>query len=104
MDLQLLGTGGVAGVLVIVIIYLLRQNFADRRQYQTHIAEVEQRTSDAIAKSDAQHQGEITALRTEVGELRTELEKERRARWAAEDDAAKYRRLHEATQPGGGLP
>lgn len=102
MDLQLLGTGGVAGVLVVVIIYLLRQNFADRRQYQTHIDEVEKRTAAALAKSEARSEGEIAALRTEVRELRTELEQERRMRWAAEDDAAKYRRLHEAAQPGGG--
>lgn len=104
MDPQLLGTGGVGVTLLAVVIYLLRQNYADRRQYQTHIAEVEQRTADAITKSEARAEAEIGTLRTEVRELRTELDKERRLRWAAEDDAAKYRRLHEAAQPGGGMP
>lgn len=102
MDLQLLGTGGVAGVLVVVIIYLMRQNHADRKQYQEHIASVEKSTAAAIAKAEARSDGEIAGLRREVGELRTELESERRLRWAAEDDAAKYRRLHEAAKPGGG--
>ena len=104
MDPQLLGTAGVAGVLVVVIGYLLRQTFAVRRQYQNHIAEVETRTAAAIAKAEQRSDGEIAALRTEVRDLRTELESERRLRWAAEDDAAKYRRLHEAAQPGGGMP
>jgi len=101
---EMFGTGGVALALLAVIGYLLRQNYADRRQYQTHIAEVEKSTAAAIARSEARSEGEIAALRTEVSDLRGELEKERRARWAAEDDAAKYRRLHEATQPGGGMP
>lgn len=100
MDPTLLGTGGVAVVLAAVIGYLLRQNFADRRQYQEHIAEVEKRTSEAIAKAEARSEGEIASLRIELRELRAELEQERRLRWAAEDDAAKYRRLHEAAQGG----
>ena len=104
MDPQLLGTGGVAVALVVVIGYLLRQNYADRRQYQEHIATVEKSTAAAIAKAEARSEGEIAGLRREVGELRTELESERRLRWAAEDDAAKYRRLHEAAQPQGGMP
>lgn len=104
MTPEMFGTGGVALALLAVIGYLLRQNYADRRQYQTHIAEVEQRTADAIAKSEKRSEEEIAALRVEVRDLRGELEKERRARWAAEDDAAKYRRLHEAAQPGGGMP
>lgn len=102
MDLQLLGTGGVAGVLVVVIIYLLRQNYADRRQYQVHIDEVETRTAEAIARSEARSDGEIAALRLEVRDLRAELESERNLRHLAEDAAAMYKRLHEAAQPGGG--
>lgn len=102
MDPQLLGTAGVAGVLVVVIGYLLRQNFADRKQYQDHIAAVEKRTAEAIASSEATHAREISELTTKVDTLGTLYENERRARWAAEDDAAHYRRLHEAAQPGGG--
>jgi uncharacterized protein YlxW (UPF0749 family) len=99
VDPTILGTGGVAVVLASVIAYLLRQNHLDRRQYQTHIAEVEKRTAEAIAKSAARSEAEIAGLRTEVHQLRTELEHERRLRWAAEDDAAKYRRLHELGAP-----
>lgn len=90
-DPAVVGTGGIAGVLVVVIIYLMRQNHLDRRQYQLHIAEVEKSTAAAIARSEAQ-----------ATELLEQLERERRARWAAEDDAARYRRLVDATQPGGG--
>lgn len=104
MDPQLLGTGGVAVALVVVIGYLLRQNFADRRQYQEHIATVETSTAAAIARAEARSEGEIAGLRQEVAGLRTELEQERRARWKAEDDAAHHRRLYEATQPQGGMP
>lgn len=103
MTPEMFGTGGVALALLAVIGYLLRQNYADRRQYQTHIAEVEKRTDAAIAKSEARSEAEIAGLRKEVHDLRDELETERRARHRAEDDAAKYRRLHEAAQSGGGV-
>jgi len=90
-----LGTGGVGGVLLGVIIYLLRQNFADRRQYQTHIAEVETRTAAAIASAKASHASEIAELTAKVDALTTLYETARRDKWAAEDEAAKYRRLYE---------
>jgi hypothetical protein len=103
IDPQLLGTGGVAVVLVVVIGYLLRQNFADRRQYQVHIDEVEKRTAAAIASAKAAHDTEIARLNTKVDTLSTLYEGERHARWAAEDKAAEYKRLYElgSTAPGG---
>lgn len=105
MDLQLLGTGGVAVVLAVVIGYLLRQNYADRRQYQTHIDEVETRTTNAIASAKASHAKEIAELTAKVDALTTLYEEARRAKWAAEDEAAKYRRLYEQGSPAqGGMP
>lgn len=95
-------TAGVAGVLVVVIGYLLRQNFADRRQYQNHIAEVETRTAAAIASAKAGNDAEIARLNTKVDALSTLYEGERRARWAAEDKAAEYKRLYELGPPKGG--
>jgi chromosome segregation ATPase len=102
VDPQLLGTGGVAVVLAVVIGYLLRQNFADRRQYQNHIAEVEKRTSAAIASAKASHAKEIAELTAKVDALTTLYEEARRATWAAEDEAAKYRRLYELGMAQGG--
>lgn len=102
MTPEMFGTGGVGLALLAVILYLLRQNYADRKQYQDHIAEVEKRTADAIAEGKAESHAEISELRKEVRDLRAEVEQERRGRWKAEDEAAKYRRLHEASQPGGG--
>lgn len=102
MDPQLLGTAGVAGVLVVVIGYLLRQNYADRRQYQNHIAEVQTSTAAAIASAKAGHDAEITRLNAKVDALSTLYEGERHARWKAEDKAAEYKRLYEATAPAQG--
>lgn len=102
MDLQLLGTGGVAGVLVVVIIYLMRQNHADRKQYQDHIADVEKSTAAAIAAAKAGHDTEIARLNAKVDALGTLYEGERRARWAAEDKAAEYKRLYEQGSPAPG--
>jgi hypothetical protein len=114
MDLSLLSvlpTGGVATVLVIVIVYLLRQNHADRRQYRDdvaaidarHVAEQEKRDRDHAAeqeKRDRDHaasnkavQEEMSKLREQVKEALGELDTERRRRWAAEDVAAEERRL-----------
>jgi outer membrane murein-binding lipoprotein Lpp len=98
----LLGTAGVAGVLAVVIGYLLRQNFADRRQYQNHIAEVQTSTAAAIASAKASHAKEIGDLTAKVDALTTLYEDTRRAKWAAEDEAAKYRRLYELGVAQGG--
>lgn len=99
MDPQILGTAGVAGVLAIVIGYLLRQNFADRRQYQQHIAEVQKSTAEAIKSAKAANDAEIARLNAKVDALSTLYEDERHARWAAEDKAAEYKRLYELGGP-----
>jgi uncharacterized membrane protein YhiD involved in acid resistance len=103
--LGLLPTGGVATVLVIVIVYLLRQNHADRKQYRDDVAAIEARHAADKAKRDeemkasnAAVQQELSGLRSQVKEALAELESERRKRWAAEDVAAEERRLREELQ------
>lgn len=97
--LSLLPTGGVATVLVIVIVYLLRQNHQDREQYRADVGRIQaahvndiaalrQQQSEQVTKLN----GEMTALRERVNEALQELESERRRRWHAEDVAAEYRR------------
>lgn len=86
--LSLIPAGGVGSTLVIVIIYLMRQNHADRTQYADH--------ARAVA---AQHSADMQAVRAEIAALReahasvlVELDAERHRRWNAEDLAATYRR------------
>lgn len=97
--LSLLPTGGVATVLVIVIVYLLRQNHQDREQYRADVARIQAaHTKDISTLREQQSEqvtklnGEMTALRERVQEVLGELESERRRRWHAEDVAAGYRR------------
>jgi len=102
MTPEMFGTGGIALALLAVIGYLLRQNHADRKQYQDHIAEVEKRTAEAIASAKAGNDAEIARLNSKVDALSTLYEGERRARWAAEDKAAEYKRLYELSGPAQG--
>lgn len=102
MTPEMFGTGGVALALLAIIGYLLRQNHADRKQYQDHIAAVQKSTADAIAEAKKSAAEETARLGAKVDALSTLYEQERSKRWTAEDDAARYRRLYEAAQPGGG--
>lgn len=102
MTPEMFGTGGIGLVLLAIIGYLLKQNHADRKQYQDHIAEVEQRTSAAIADAKKSSAEEIARLNTKVDALTTLYEAERSARWAAEDKAATYKRLYELGSPAQG--
>lgn len=108
--ISLIPTGGVAGVLVVVIVYLLRQNHADRKQYRDDVARIEanhtaenealhRRHAEEIKGLHEQHadkldsmEGEIRGLRTQVKDALDELDKARRVRWKAEDLIAGYRR------------
>lgn len=94
--LSLIPAGGVGSTLVIVIVYLMRQNHADRSQYADH--------SRAVA---AQHAADMQGVRAEIAALReanakvlAELDTERHRRWRAEDLAATYRRQLGITEGG----
>ncbi len=96
---SLIPTGGVASVLVIVIVYLLRQNHADRTQYRADVAAGEARNVAEIKSLHDQHAADLKRVESELASLRevnervlAELEQERRKRWHAEDSAAEYRR------------
>lgn len=101
---SLIPTGGIASVLVIVIVYLLRQNHADRVQYRGDVAASEARHVREVKALEERHvhemqsvRDELVKLREDIGKSLTELEEERRKRWAAEDTATRYRRqLEEA--------
>lgn len=99
----LIPQGGVAAVLLAVIVYLLRQNHQDRKQYRDDVAAIEARGVIAAAAREEQHSKELGEVRTELAALRHRLEEqmretedERRRRWHAEDQAARYRRRLES--------
>lgn len=105
--ISLLPTGGVATVLVVVIVYLLRVNTVDRKQYRDDVARIQEHAADEAAEREEQHRAnlaevreEMAAVRQELREVREELEAERKARWKAQDDAAGYRRELEAIRGG----
>jgi len=102
---------GFFGLLVFLVVHLMRQASGDRGDYQQvlrslreqHTVELkeerEQHSSeirDITVRHDAQIQdlrSQIGVLRAEVIDLREDVEAERQARWAAEDAAARYRRM-----------
>ena len=97
--ISLVPTGSVAGVLVVVVIYLLRQNHQDRTQYRADVARIEKRSVEDITALHAQHASEMAEVKKELVSLResnesviAELDLERHRRWTAEDAAAGYRR------------
>ncbi|MCO7195638.1 hypothetical protein [Pseudonocardia sp. McavD-2-B] len=89
---------GGAGVLVVVLGLLIR------REAQTN-----ERHASELTRVSTAHQAELSALRAEIAALREQvsglnemLDAERRARWHAEDSAAKHRRRDDG--PVGGPP
>jgi outer membrane murein-binding lipoprotein Lpp len=103
--------GSFFGLLVFLVLHLLRQGSGDRSDYQRVLREQRQQHADEMkeerdqhaddvreitARHDAQIQdlrSQIGVLRAEVIDLREDVEQERQARWAAEDAAARYRRM-----------
>lgn len=95
----LVPSGGVLIVLVWLIIHLVRQASGDRGDYQEQLRALREQHASEIQGLTSRHDSQmkdlrdqITTLRSEVKELRGQIEQERRARWEAEDAAAKWRR------------
>jgi len=88
----LLPAGGIAGVLAIVILYLLNSNRQDRAERR------KEREEDrvALAAMRAEHGEQLAVLRSRVDHLEKELDDERQQRYAAEASAA-TERLRAAT-------
>jgi hypothetical protein len=94
--------GGVLVALIFLIIHLMRQQSGDRGDYQRQLIALRRQHSEEIEKLITRHDRQITDLRLQLGVSRAEVveyqetvEGERRARWKAEDSAAKYRRMME---------
>lgn len=89
----------VAVLLAVLLVRLWRQASADRDAYQQAIAELRAEAAAQLRHQAERHDGQIgdlreqvTLLRRELAEVRADLERERRARHQAEDEAAAYRR------------
>lgn len=101
---------GVLGLLSWLLIRVMRVSSADRsgydraladlrKQHDAQIAELRQHNGEQIADL----RGQMKVLREEVAELRSEVETQRRARWRAEDAAARYRRQLGLAEEANGL-
>jgi septal ring factor EnvC (AmiA/AmiB activator) len=102
---------GFFGLLVLLVVHLLRQSSGDRGDYQQVLREQRKQHAEEMKEERDQHaeelqrltdrhdrqiqdlRSQIAVLRAEVIDLREDVEQERKARWAAEDAAARYRRM-----------
>lgn len=107
---------GIYGVLVLVIVYLLRSNAVDRKQYTdalaamkaqhvNDLAGVEKRYTEEMARVEKRHTDALAGITKKLEDLErsndnvlAELEEERRKRWAAENEAAAERRRRETLE------
>jgi len=107
----LIPSGGLLVALVWLMAHLLRTNSGDRSDYQMQLRALRKVHADDLKAERADHAEEIrtitaryehqiedqrlqlAAAETRAVELQNAMEIERRARWRAEDAAAKYRRL-----------
>ncbi|MER7078126.1 MULTISPECIES: hypothetical protein [Bacteria] len=87
---------GVGGVLVVLLVWVMRAAATDRGDYRTALADAEKRHAVELERINTTHDDEVAELRDQLAELRarvdqlaTQLDDERRRRWAAEDAAAK---------------
>jgi hypothetical protein len=94
--------GGVLVALIVLIIHLMRQQSGDRGDYQRQLIALRRQHSEEIEKLIIRHDRQVQDIRLQLGVSRAEVvechetvEEERRARWSAEDSAAKYRRMIE---------
>lgn len=94
---------GVLGVVVWLLVHTSRQASSDRRSHDATVTAMRaahtQQLIEQVAALREHYDAQLATLRQEVDQLRrglaealTALERERRARWKAEDAAAEYRR------------
>lgn len=111
--LPLLPVGTVGTALLAVIVYLLRQNYADRVQYRNDVAATwaqaakertaqEERHAAEIAAMDQRRTAENRAVQERIDRLEATnakvvaaYEDERNRRWAAEEETARLRQAAE---------
>lgn len=102
---------GALGLLAWLVFRTMNHSFYDRQWYQEQLKEVQDAHDEEIRELRQQHKEQIKELReqteraneelrqrvsemqTRVNELQGEIEDARRARWAAEDAASRWRRL-----------
>jgi len=107
---------GIYGVLVAVIVYLLRSNAVDRKQYTDALAamkaqhindlsSLEKRYTEEMTRMEKRHTEALEGVTRKLADLEksndhvlAELEEERRKRWNAENEAARERRLRETLE------
>jgi hypothetical protein len=85
---------GPAGVLLVVVIYLLRVNSQDRKQYRDDVADIQAQNLENVQNLNAEHARQLGRVEDSLKSLREsnqkvlqELEDERRRRFAAEEAA-----------------
>lgn len=83
------GQLGVATFALAIIGYFIRANHAERTQY----AELRSKSEEQNDKDIAELRAYIVELQAKERELIRKLDAERQKRWAAEDAAARYRRM-----------
>lgn len=101
--------GGFLGFLVLLIVNFMRQGSSDRSGYRAEITQLRTDHAAEIKKLTTHHDAQIKdlrdqieVLRAEVHDLRQQVEDERRARWQAEDAAARFRRMVDSETAEGG--
>lgn len=96
--LDRLPTAGGALVLIAIIGILTRLWLASEERHRAEM----QRLERAAVERERRLSAEVLSLRIEVRELQADLDKERRARWKAQDAAAvRVRRNSGGQVPGG---
>ena len=90
---------GVAGVLLSLLVYVLRNWSTDRTDYRQGLVDAQNRHAAELKRINESHDKEISELREGIAELRTRvdalntaLDAERAARRVAEDKAAEAAR------------
>jgi TolA-binding protein len=100
VDLTTLIPGaGVFGVLAWLLVRMSSQAQGDRRDYATRLLEERAQHAKDLADAVASGNARADELREQIRQrdadlenLRKQIEDERRQRWRAEDDAARWRR------------